>query len=81
MVLLEKPRNLGLQAKPASTRLSEADLNAVYMASEPRVPRRFDYSKLVIPEDPEDRDQFFAQAPLQFRERYSSKLKDVMAQL
>ena len=81
MVLLEKPRNLGLQAKPASTRLSEADLNAVYLASEPRVPRRFDYSKLAIPEDPEDRDQFFAQAPLQFWELYSSKLWDVMAQL
>ncbi len=32
MVLLEKPRNLGLQAKPPSTRLSDADLVAGFHA-------------------------------------------------
>ncbi len=81
MVLLERPRNLGLQAKPSSERLSDSDLNAVYLAPEPRVPRQFDYSKMVIPEDAEEREQFFAQAPLQFREIYSSKHRDVMEQL
>jgi carboxypeptidase Q len=81
IVLLEKPKNLGLQAKPASTRLSDTDLNAVYMAPEPHVPRQFDYSKMAIPDDPEERDQFFAQAPLQFWEIYSNKRRDVMEQL
>jgi hypothetical protein len=81
MVLLNWPRNLGLQAKPSSTRLSEGDLNAVYLAPEPRLPRQFDYSKMKIPEVPEERDQFFAQAPLQFWDIYRDKLNEVMEQL
>jgi carboxypeptidase Q len=81
MVMLERPMNLGLQAKPSSARLSDGDLNAVYLAPEPRVPRQFDYSKMAIPEDAEDREQFFAQAPMQFWEIYSSKIREVMEQL
>ena len=81
MVLLDKPKNLGLQTKPRSTRLSDTDLNAVFMAQELQLPRQFDYSKMAIPEDPEEREQFFAQAPLQFWEIYFSKLNDVMEQL
>jgi len=81
MVLLEKPKNLGLQAKPPSTRLSDADLGAVYLAPEARVPRQFDYAKLVIPEDPQEQEQFFAQAPPQFWEIYSEKQRAVMEQL
>jgi len=81
IVLLNWPRNLGLQAKPSSTRLSDGDLNTVYLAPEPRVPRQFDYSKMKIPEVPEERDQFFAQAPPQFRDIYRDKLKEVMEPL
>jgi len=81
LVLLDRPRNLGLQAKPSSTRLSEGDLNAVYMAPEPRVPRQFDYSKMKIPEDAEERNDFFAQAPRQFQDIYRDRLREVMEQL
>ena len=81
MVLLNWPRNLGLQARPSSTRLSEGDLSAVYLAPEPRVPRQFDYSKMKIPEIAEERDQFFAQAPLQFWDIYHDKLNEVMEHL
>src|SRR6185436_2286438 len=66
LVLLGKPRTLGLQAKPSSARLSEADLNGIFLAPEPRVPRHFDYSKMEIPEDADERNEFFAQAPPQF---------------
>ena len=34
-----------------------------------------------IPEVPEERDQFFAQAPLQFWDIYRDKLNEVMEQL
>ncbi|HVN78193.1 MAG TPA: M20/M25/M40 family metallo-hydrolase [Terriglobia bacterium] len=81
MVLLERARDLGLQVNPSSARLSDGDLNAMFLAPEPRVSRQFDYSKMAIPEDPEDREQFFAQAPLQFWELYSNKHRDVMEQL
>jgi carboxypeptidase Q len=81
IVLLTKPKRLGLQIKPPSARLSDADLQNQFMAEEQPVPRPFDYSKFAIPEDEEDRRAFFARAPVQFWKMWTEKVNERMARL
>jgi hypothetical protein len=63
VLLLSKPKVLPLPTTPAAKRYTAAELADLVEAPMPATRKKFDYSKLEIPEDPTERSQYFLDAP------------------
>ena len=72
-VLMTSMRASNLQLKALAQRYTDAELTQQALAPEPRVGKDFDYSKLSLPEDPNDRMDFLRNAPPGFNEAYRAR--------
>jgi carboxypeptidase Q len=83
IVMVTAPRQLELQLQPRARRYADADLSGLAVAPVPNVPseRKFDYSRLAEPEEPELRTEFTRNAPPAFREALSEKRKELRRRL
>lgn len=81
ILLTTSTRQLTLQLQAPAKRLTEAELNDRFKAPDPQVSKTFDYSRLALPEDPEERTEFLRNAPRAFREALSDKRKELRRQL
>jgi hypothetical protein len=81
IVMLAPPRTLALQTQAAAKRYTDPELTAQAVAPDPRVPKAFDYSKLAVPEEPQERAAFLRDAPPAFREALNEKRKGLFRQL
>lgn len=81
IVLITSPRQLELQMKAAARRYSDQELAAEAVAPTPQMERKFDYSRLVLPENAEERRLFLRDAPPAFREALNERRKELRRQL
>lgn len=81
IVLISAVRSLKLQLQAAGKRLSDADLTAATASAELLPPKKFDYSKLAQPEEPEERAEFMRNAPPAFREALREKTNQLRREL
>lgn len=81
IVLTVSPRQLALQMQAAAKRYTDPELAAQAVAPDPRVPEAFDYSKLALPENPQQRPAFLENAPPAFREALRDKRNELRRQL
>jgi hypothetical protein len=81
IVMTTPPRQLALQLQAAAKRYTDAELAAQAVAVAPQPGQTFDYSRLAVPEDPEERRVFLRNAPQAFRDALSEKRKDLRRQL
>jgi hypothetical protein len=75
VVLLSKPKSLPLPMSPPARRYTAAELSDMAEAPLPTSRKKFDYSKLEVPEDPTERQQYFQDAPPDLYE-IMGKLRD-----
>jgi hypothetical protein len=73
MVMINRVRPLKVQLQAAGKRYSDAELTATTVAPDLTPPRKFDYSRLALPEEPEDRGPFLRNAPPAFLEALREK--------
>jgi carboxypeptidase Q len=81
VVMITPLKQLALQLQPAAKRYTDAELAQRAVAPEPIESRTFDYSRLAVPEDPEERTAFMREAPPAFREALSEKRKELRREL
>ncbi len=72
-VLMTSMRASSLQLKAPAQRYTDAELMQQAVAPETRVSKEFDYSKLALPEDPNDRIEFLRNAPPGFSAAYRNR--------
>jgi hypothetical protein len=77
IVMITPPRQLALQLQAPAKRYTDPELAAQTAAPEPSVPQTFDYGKLALPEDPQLRTAFLANAPPAFREALRDRRRDL----
>jgi hypothetical protein len=81
VMITASPKPLSMQLQPAAKRYTEAELAARVAAEELTPPEQFDYSRLAVPDEPELRQRFLANAPRAFREALNEKRKALRREL
>jgi hypothetical protein len=81
VVMITSPRTLALQLQAAAKRYTDPELAAQAAAPDPVPPQGFDYSKLAVPEDPQQRLAFMMNAPRGFLDALRDKGKTLLRDL
>ena len=81
LVLISAIRPLQVQLQAAGKRYSDAELAATTAGPDLNAPKKFDYSKLWQPEDPQERTEFLRNAPPGFREALREKTNELRREL
>jgi len=81
IVLSTASRDSALLVNPLAKRMTDAELAAESSALTPTPAKVYDYSKLAVPEDREERGSFMRGAPSGFMEAYNEKRKALRVEL
>lgn len=81
LVMITSAKDASLQMAAPAKRYTDAELAAQAASPEPALPKTFDYSKLVTPEEPELRRQFLRNAPPGFMQALADKRKELRREL
>jgi carboxypeptidase Q len=81
VVMITALRDVSLQLAAPAARLTDAQLDEQAAAPAPEVRKEFDYSRLVLPEEPAERLAFIRAAPPAFHEALGKKYEELDREL
>ena len=81
IVMITSPRQLALQMGAAAKRYTDQELAAEVLAPAPEIGKKFDYSRLAVPENADERRLFLREAPPAFRDALNEKRKELRRKL
>jgi hypothetical protein len=81
LVMTTAVRSLPMQIQPPAKRYTDGELAAQAMSPELMPPRQFDYSKLALPEEEEERRDFLRNAPRGFAEALRDRGNELRREL